>query len=334
MAWPDHLLYLPEAELRRYLPPSEAVKAAGEAYRALVEGRVESPLRQALSPRDDLGTWLIMPARGDRHAAVKLVTLSEGNARRGLPTIVSVVLLLDAVTGVPLAAMDGTALTRIRTGAAAGIATQVLSRPDASVMALIGTGGQAWDQFLSVAAVRDLKEVRVYSRTPSHVEAFVKTAQALRPGIRWTAAKSAEEAVHGAHIITCVTTSATPVFPPEAVSPGAHINGVGSYRRDMVELPPELLRERVFVETEEIALEESGEIAQALARGHLTKEGLIPLGKVLLGRAEGRRSPDEITVFKTAGTAALDLYAARRAWEGRMRGETPWDGGDSGFGGA
>ncbi|MDI3270588.1 MAG: ornithine cyclodeaminase family protein [Bacillota bacterium] len=289
MAWPDDLHYLSEADLRRYLPPAEAVEAAGEAYKALVEGKVESPLRQVLSPRDDLGTWLIMPARGERHAAVKLVTLSEANARQGLPTIVSIVLLLDATTGVPLAATDGTALTRIRTGAAAGIATRVLARPDAAIMALIGTGGQAWDQFLSVAAVRELEEVRVYSRTPSHVEAFVKNARLLRPHIRWVAAQSSEEAVAGAHIITSVTTSSTPVFPPKAVSPGAHINGVGSYRPDMVELPPEILRGRVFVETEEIALEESGEIGQALAGGHLTTENLIPLGKVLLGQAEGRR---------------------------------------------
>ncbi|MBX5477409.1 MAG: ornithine cyclodeaminase family protein, partial [Clostridia bacterium] len=135
------------------------------------------------------------------------------------------------------------------------------------------------------------------------------------PQVEATVAASAAEAVRDADVVCCATTATEPVFPAGAVRPGTHVNGVGSFRPDMVELPPELLRPPVFVESREIALAESGEILAALRAGRLREDDLVPVGRVLAGEHPGRRGPDEITVFKSAGTAAQDLFAAARVWE-------------------
>lgn len=316
------LVVLGPRDVRRRLPPERAVEAVAEAYRALAQGEVEAPLRTVLPAREGLAASLVMPARGRVPVAgqvrallsVKVVSVAPENRTAGLPTTPAALLLADAATGTPLALIDGTALTAVRTGAASGAATRALAREDARVLALIGAGGQAWDQALAVASVRPIEEVWVVARDPEHARLFCErwNHEHAGRGPRARVAPSADLAVSRADVVSCATTAREPVFGAEALRPGTHVNGVGSFRPDMVELPPGALAPPVFVETAEIALEESGEVRAAIAAGRLRPEDLVPLGDVLAGRHPGRRDAREVTVFKSCGTAAQDLFAA--AW--------------------
>lgn len=316
------LVFIDAAEVRRRLPPDRAVEAVAQAYVALARSAVEAPLRTVLTPRAGSATSLVMTARGTVRCgdeegaflAVKVVSVAPDNRDRGLPTTPATVLLLDARDGRALAALDGTTLTAVRTGAASGAATRALARPDARVLAMIGAGGQAWDQVASVVAVRPIREVWVYSPTAGRARALCDRLNAdfRDRGLTARVADSADDAVSRADVVCCATSSRTPVFAAGSVRPGTHVNGVGSYRPDMVELPPALLAGPVFVESREIVEEESGEVLAALAAGRLKEDALVAIGDVLDGRRAGRRGPDDITVFKSCGTAAQDLYAA--AW--------------------
>ncbi|MBX6351321.1 MAG: ornithine cyclodeaminase family protein [Clostridia bacterium] len=318
----DGILILGPDEIRRRLPPERAVEAVAQAYIALAEGAVEAPLRTSLPPRPGFAASLAMVARGlvtvggrERPLlSAKVVSVAPENRQAGLPTTPAALLLADAASGAPLALLDGTALTAIRTGAAGGVATRALARPEARVLALVGAGGQAWEQARAIVAVRPIEEIWVAARDPAHARAFCERWNEARSGREPEAfpAPSADDAVRRADVVSSATTAREPVFQAAALRPGTHVNGIGSFRPDMVELPPEVLAPPVFVETPEIALAESGEVRAALAAGRLSPADLVPLGEVLRGRRPGRRDEAETTVFKSCGTAAQDLFAA--AW--------------------
>jgi ornithine cyclodeaminase len=302
----------------------DAIRAVRAAFEAHSSGRAVMPVRGA-APLPE-GTVLSMLAAlpEDSIAAVKVVSVHPGNPGRGLPTVQALVVALDAATGRPLAIMEGGWLTGLRTGAASGVATDLLARPDADALALLGAGFQARFQAEAVAAVRALRAVRVYSRDPGRRERFASELQAhLAEGghrAEVSPAGSAGEAVRGADIVCAATTSAEPVFEGADLAPGAHVNGVGSYRLDMRELPLGLLRSaRVFVDSREAAEAEAGDLAPAVEEGTLSWAGLPELGEALLGRAPGRLHPRGQTVFKSVGLAVQDAavagLVARRARE-------------------
>lgn len=298
--------------IRKAIPMADLLDAVEAAYRDVVAGRDRSPVRSRVPvPSGDL---LLMPGVrvGGTGSTVKLVTVTPGNAARGLPTIHAVVLWFDAETGEPRAVLDGATVTAMRTGAAAGVGTRLLARPDASVLALFGTGAQAAWQVRAVLAARPIRELRVYARTARSREAFAAAMAAeLGQGVRVVAAASAEEAVRDAEVICCATTSAEPIFSADWVMPGAHINGVGSYRLDMVEIPPELFAraECVAVDSRAAALEEAGDLVAALEQGHLAADQFVEIGSI--GREwAAQRKPEAITIFKSVGLAIQDLAAA------------------------
>jgi len=293
----------------------DAIEAA---YRDVAAGRDRSPLRSRVPLAT--GDLLLMPGvrEGGAGASVKLVTVMPGNAARGLPTIHAAVVWFDAASGEPLALLDGTTLTAMRTGAASGVATRLLARPDARVLTIFGVGAQAAWQVRAVVAARPIEELRVFARTATSREAFAGLMRdELGPSVRVVAAEDAERATRGADVICCATTSSHPIFAADWVAPGTHVNGVGSYRLGMVEVPPELFGRAslVAVDSRSAALEEAGDLVAALEAGLLGRDDVVEIGTVDGGWA-AMRDPAAITVFKSVGLAIQDLAAAELVMAG------------------
>lgn len=295
---------------------TEAVTAMRSAFAQLARGDAELPARIAVPVPEAGGVTLVMPGRGTGpfELGAKLVSVFPGNARLGLPLIHGAVVLFDRQTGEPAALLDGTALTALRTGAASGLATDLLALPQASAAAILGAGAQAEAQVEAMAAVRRLDVVRIYSRTKARAEALGERAAALLgAGARVEVAPSAQEAVRDVEIVCTATTAETPLIGVPDLAPGTHVNAVGSFRRGMLELDPAVLAQaRLVVDHRPAALAEAGEVIAALEAGLITEADLVELGEVVLGRAV-RRAPSEITVFKSVGVAIQDLVAGAAA---------------------
>jgi ornithine cyclodeaminase/alanine dehydrogenase-like protein (mu-crystallin family) len=300
------LPFLDADALRTAVPIVELIDAVEQAYRDVTAGRDASPPRSRIPlPNGDL---LLMPGirREGSGASVKLVTVTPDNAARGLPTVQALVVWLNAETGTPRALLDGAELTAIRTGAGTGAATRLLARPDASVLALIGAGAQAEWQARAVLAVRPIGEVRIYARGPSR-DAL---AARLSSEARAIAVGSAEEAVGRADIVCCATTSTDPVFEADWVRPGTHVNAIGAFRPDMVELPPALFRKAalVAVDSRLAALAEAGDLLAAIAARDLLESDMVEVGSLARDYAV-TRDPGAITIFKSVGLAIQDVAA-------------------------
>lgn len=289
---------------------AEAIDAVAQGFVALSEGRAHVPVRIHIPLAED-GLAGAMPASldGSPYYAVKVVSIAPAAPRAGLPLISATVLLGDAATGAPLALLEGTALTALRTGAAGGLAARALAAPDATVVAMFGAGAQARSQLTAVLAVRVIEDVRVTVRDPRHAEDFITWARSRHPGLRIRAA-AADEAVAGAQIVVTATNSATPVFGGAALAKGAHITGVGSHRPHMRELDEDTMRDaRIVVDQRAGALAEAGELAG------LGAADVVELGEVLSGKVPGRTSTAGRTVFKSVGNGIQDLVVAAFAYE-------------------
>ncbi|WP_448601090.1 ornithine cyclodeaminase family protein [Thermoflexus hugenholtzii] len=303
-------------DIRRALPMREAIEAMRAAFIAFSEGRAHIPQRLSISIPEQEGITLVMPGYVPPDAlGLKVVSVFPRNPARGLPTLSALVVMLDPETGAPAALLDGAFLTAWRTGAASGLATDLLARPDAESLALIGAGAQARTQLLAVAAVRSLRRVRVYSRTPARAQALIEEMRG-REGIPEdiAVAPTPEAAVAEADIVCTATNSSVPVFDGQALRPGTHINAIGSFTLEMRELDEETFRRaaRVVVDSRAAALAEAGEVVWAIRQGILRETDLVELGEIAAGRCPGRERPEEITLFKSVGLAVQDLVAAQR----------------------
>jgi ornithine cyclodeaminase len=307
-------------EVRKCLPMKATIEAMKGAYAALSAGQAEVPLRLQLSIPDSQAVNLFMPAYF-RHAAteslaVKIVSVFPENSRRGLPIIHAAVVVLAAETGEVLALIEGGSLTAIRTGAASGAATDLLARPNAQVAAIFGAGVQARTQLEAVCSVRSIERAWIYDPEPARVTKYIDELvgrgpipEDLRP------AASPDQAVAEADIICTATTSQTPVFPDQALKPGVHINGIGSFTPEMQEIPAETVRRAlVVVDSLPAALAEAGDLIQTLDQGIILREHIeTELGEIVNGDKPGRTSPEQITFFKSVGVAVQDAAAAHLA---------------------
>ena len=296
----------------------QAIEAMKDAYRQLSAGQAQVPLRSRLESTEVDGVTLFMPARLERsdEMAVKIVSVFPRNPERDLPTINAAVIALDPETGRPLALLEGSSLTSLRTGAGSGAATDILATSDASSVAIFGSGVQARTQLEAVCAVRSIDRATVFSPTRAHAQAFAEEMAGRGPiPDHITIAESPEQAVQEAEIICTATTSHAPVFPGNLLRPGMHINAVGSFTPDMEEVDVTTLRRsRVFVDSLDAALEEAGDLLGPIERGEYEKgEILGEVGAVLSGDLEGRTSIEDITYFKSVGVAVQDAVAAARA---------------------
>lgn len=303
------------AATRAAIPIGELLDAVEGAFRDVAAGRDRSPLRMHVALPD--GDLLLMPGvrEGGAGSTVKLVTITPANASRGLPTIHAAVTWLDATTGEPRAVFDGATITVMRTGAASGVATRLLARTDARVLGMLGAGAQAAWQVRAVLAARPIEEVRVFARNETRRRAFADAlASDLGPSVTVRAVPDAEAAVRGTDVVCAVTTSSEPVFDAAWIDPGCHVNGVGAYRPDMVELPPELFGRAALtaVDAHAAAMAEAGDVLAGIASGTLAESALVEIGRVDRAWAASR-DPQAITVFKSVGLAIQDVAAAEIA---------------------
>ncbi|MCJ7486536.1 MAG: hypothetical protein MUQ25_10280 [Candidatus Aminicenantes bacterium] len=309
---PARMRYITDDEVRRALTMPEAIRAVKETYIQLSTGQARVPARTSLEIPEFRTTALVMPAFLPRtkRLGLKLISLCEDNPSRGLPLIQAVAILMDAELGTPLAVMDASYLTAVRTGAASGVATDVLAAKDARVAAIFGAGVQGKTQLEAVAAVRPIRKVLVFDVDPRAAAAYA--AEMGRRLSLDVEPASSPEALREADIICTATTSTVPIFSDRDLKPGVHINAVGSYKPHVREIPGETIRRaKVYVDQKQACLEEAGDLIIPL-REKLIDEGhiLAEIGEVLAGLKPGRGSDDEVTVFKSVGNAALDLAMA------------------------
>ena len=280
-----------------------------EALREMFRGGCEAPVRH----HHDVpgGTLLLMPAwqAGDA-AGIKIVTVFPGNAARALPSVQGLYLLLDGATGVPRALLDGPALTVRRTAAASALAAHYLARDGGLCHLMVGTGALAPHLIAAHAALRSVRETRIWGRDPAKAAALARSLAAT--GMAVQPADDLESAVRAADIVTCATLARAPLVRGAWLSPGTHLDLVGGYTPDMREADDEAVRRaRVYVDTRAGATKEAGDIVQPLRSGVLAGEGIVgDLAELARGEAPGRRGDDEITLFKSVGTALEDLAAA------------------------
>jgi len=298
-------------EVRVAVDMRSAIDAVRAGFIALSTGQAHVPLRSALETPG--GVLLTMPAHIDGAAisAVKVVSVCPDNPSRGLPTIYAAVLVTDARTGEPLALMDGQVLTALRTGAASGLATELLAVPQASVLAVIGAGVQARTQIAAVCAVRPIAEIRIFSLSGAE-----QMAEELRGQYhaRIVVTRSASEALDGAQVVVAATNSKTPVVHLADLAPGVHINGIGSFTPEMQEIAADVvMAARVVVDHRPSAWAEAGDLIIPRNQG-LISENIVhaEIGEIAAGLKEGRHDPNEITFFKSVGNAVQDAALAER----------------------
>lgn len=308
-------LLLREPDVAALLPMKSLIEIMEQALRAFSTGRVLQPVRLALPVEPHAGYLGLMPAHirdgnGGEALGAKAVTFYTGNTKRDLPTHMALILLWDSATGALVAMMDGRLITEMRTAATSAVATRALAREEAGVLALLGAGVQARSHFEALRLVRRLGEVRVWSRTKARREAFAREMN--EHGVPIRVCGSAEEAARGADLIVTATSSPTPVLEGAWIAEGAHINAVGAPRPDWRELDAAAVaKARLFVDSRAGAAAESGDVIKSLREGAIDERHIrAEIGEVLAGRAAGRTSPRDITLFKSLGMAVEDVAAA------------------------
>ena len=317
------ILILKESDISSMISMSDIIEADKEALSIYSSQKSNIPLRSNLNIPEYKGQCLFMNgyAAPAKALGVKIVSVYPENINKNLTSVPATMVLVDAETGMVNSLIDGTYLTRLRTGAVSGLATDILSRKDSKIFALFGTGGQAVTQLEAVLTVRKIEEVRVFDVFKERAKEFAKKMSdkfSKKYNVKIIAAESSDEAIENADIITTVTTSKKPVFDANKVKSNAHINGVGSYTPDMQEIPGDILvkANKIYVDTRDGAINESGDLITPIKTGLIKTEKINgELGEVINGNIKGRESDDEMTFFKTTGSAVLDLVAAQKIYE-------------------
>ncbi len=259
------------------------------------------------------GVLLLMPAWHQQRLGVKIATVFPGNGDRGLPSVFSTYILCDGTTGRPLALLDGNEITARRTIAVSALAASFLARDDAASLLIVGAGRIGQLAAAAFSIVRPIRRVMVWNRDQAKAVAL---AEQLRDdGFDAQAAPSLADAAAEADIISCATPSTEPLIRAEWLRPGTHLDLIGSFTPVMREADDGCFsRGRVYVDTAD-AIVEAGDLVGPIALGLLRESDIQgSLADLCTGRVSGRRSPDELTVFKAVGTAVADLAAAELAW--------------------
>jgi ornithine cyclodeaminase/alanine dehydrogenase-like protein (mu-crystallin family) len=297
------VLVLSEHDVHELLTMEECIAVMEDALAALARGEVHNPLRQGIRAPGAPGLLGLMPAwrgSGTPYYGLKEVCVFPENPKRGLDTHLGAVILHSGETGEPLAFMNASAITAIRTAAVSAVATKLLAREDASVLTIIGFGVQGWSHRKAIPLVRPIREIRMCKR-----------------------GESVEDAVRGADVIVTATSSREPILQREWLTPGVHINAVGSSIAAARELDTATVAAAsLFVDRRESTLNESGDFLFAKHDGAITDTHIrAELGDLLTGTAPGRTSPEEITLFKSLGLAVEDLASAAFLYEKARREE-------------
>ena len=313
-------LVLTRKDVEELLTMKEAMSAVEEAFRQYTLGQAIMPLRSVIRIPDYNGINLAMPAYvgGDLDAlGLKVVSVYGDNPKKyGLPAVLATVVLNDPKTGDLLAIMDGAWLTAMRTGAVSGVATRYLAREDAKTAAVFGAGVQACTQLMAVCEAREIRLARVYDPL-SELQNRYCQEMSERLGIEVVPVPGPRAAVEGSDVIIAASSARTPVFEGEWLSPGTHVNGIGSHTPTTRELDTAtIVRSKLVVDQREAALAEAGDVIIPINEGHVTADHIhAELGEVVAGLKEGRTNEAEITAFKSVGLAIQDVATATRVYQ-------------------
>ncbi|QWG54731.1 ornithine cyclodeaminase family protein [Bacillus mycoides] len=312
------MLVISANEQKNLVNMNEVIEYAALALKEFSAERTITPIRGSLPFANGQNTALIMPsvAEGLEALGLKVVTVAPHNKKIGKKTINGIVMLSDFQTGEPIALLEGSYLTMIRTGALSGVATKHLARHNAKNLCIIGTGEQAKGIAEAVLAVRDIEKVTLYNRTEEKAYAFAQYIQETfnKPAYVY---RDPNEAISEADIIVTTTNASTPVFS-EKLQKGVHINAVGSFRPSMQELPSHAIAgaDKVVVESKEAALEETGDLQVPIKEGLFEASDIhAELGQIISGEKAGRENDEEITIFKSVGLAVVDIIVAKYLYE-------------------
>jgi len=306
-------LMITEAQVERLLDPDALIAAVAQALKQLSAGRVNQPLRAVMpfGPSPDIdpsqppGLLFLKPAQIGDALATKLITLVPDNAARGQPTLMATVLLMAPDSGAVLAVIEASALTALRTAAATAVAVDALARPDASVVAFLGSGVLARSHARLLKRVRPIREIRVWSRDPGNV-------QRCASDIGGIPCQSAEQAVRGAHIVCTLSNAVEPILAGRWLLPDAMVAAVGAPRSSWRELDDEAMRHPVIADQREAALKESGDVIMSGASVY------AELGEILLKRVP-RPAAGQPVIFKSLGLAIEDAVAAQLVYQAALR---------------
>jgi ornithine cyclodeaminase/alanine dehydrogenase-like protein (mu-crystallin family) len=312
----SELLVLGHDEVKRLLPMDECVELMENVLADVARGSVWQPLRFVIRPPEEPSLMGLMPAHRAGPAAsygLKVICIFPSNAERGLDLHQGGVLLFDGETGALRALLDASAVTAVRTAAVSGVATRLLARKDARRLAILGAGVQARSHLDAMAVAGEFEDARVWTRTPERAAAFAAEAQAPFPV---EAVESAEEALRDADVVVTATTAKEPIVQREWLAPGTHVNAVGSSIPTTRELDAETVAaSALFADARESMVNEGGDYLFAVREAGIGPDHIrAELGEILIGSGEGRRSDDELTVFKSLGLAAEDLAAAEHVY--------------------
>ncbi len=315
------MLMLSKENIQNVFTMKEAIEAVKEALGIYSARKSVVPLRVNMDIPKEQGQCLFMPAYVDELKVIglKIVAVFPKNIERGKPAVPAQMILVDGKTGETSAIINGTYLTRLRTGALQGVATDILAREDAKIAVLFGTGGQARTQLEAMISVRNLEEIRVIGTNFKRAQLFAKAMQEefSQANTRIIAFEDGNQAIKDADIITTVTTSKTPVFDGGLIKKGVHINGIGSYMPEMQEISETVVRQadKIFFDTEEGVLAEAGDIIVPMKNGLVARDDFTgELGEVILGQVKGRETKQEITFFKSVGSAVFDVVIAQKIY--------------------
>jgi alanine dehydrogenase len=310
---------LSRSDLRQAVPMRDAIELMKVAFRELSAGRAISPVRAVVPIGDPNSMLLSMPGyvASENAAGIKIVSFFGNNAGTDVPVIHALVYMIDAKTGEPLGIMEGGYVTALRTGAVSGAATDLLARPESSVLAVIGTGVQGVTQAAAVCTVRPIKTIIAVDPRQEARDRFVENLRRDWPEItaEIETTDNADSAVAAADVVCCATTSRKPVFSAGAVRAGLHINAVGAFTPEMQEVPPATVaRATVVVDNVAACEEEAGDLIKATAEGVVTAEHWTrELGQIVAGDSPGRVSAQEVTFFKSVGNSVQDVVVGVRA---------------------
>jgi ornithine cyclodeaminase len=312
------VLMINQTEVRQLLPMDECMVVMANALKTLARGNAILPLRPVLWLPERVGALGMMPSYlGDiRAMGLKIISVFPDNHGTQYDSHQGAVLLFETEHGQLLSIMDATEITAIRTAAVSGVATQLLARQDADDLAILGSGVQARTHLTAMLHARPIRRVRVWSRNGEHAAKFAEH-ESKRHGIVINAAETAQKAVEGASIICTTTSAREPVLLGEWIPSGAHINAVGSSVATARELDTAaVVKARLFVDRRESALNEAGDFLIPKGEGIIGDDHILgEIGEIVLGTVQGRRSEDEITLFKSLGLGVEDLAAAQHVYE-------------------
>jgi alanine dehydrogenase len=300
----------------------EIIESVETAYKVHAERKVQMPAKKYLFYKKFKGDLRIMPCfiRGMDESGVKNVNVHPDNPRKfGLPTVMAMIELVDPQTGFPISVMDGTWITNMRTGAAAGVATKYLARDDSEIVGLVGAGVQATTGFEAINEVMDIKEVKVACRTCETKEIFAEIAS-KKYGIKVEAVDTIKEAVKGSDVLLTTTPAREPVVKSKWIDDGTHINAMGADAPGKQELDSHVLQKaKIFIDCWDQA-SHSGEINIPVHEGLVRRSDIIgKIGDVILGTVPGRTADEEITVFDSTGLAVQDIVTAWNVYEKALK---------------